>query len=197
MEKFYLEEPNINRKEEVLEFLNEFVEYNSEINGTGSIDKCLEGLTYEECLLEQKKRNNKEYAYSINRCPSKTFFFIRENDNKLIGMINVRYEITKDFLDNGATHIGYCIRPTERQKGYNKIQLYLGLLELQRLNEKEAYLDCTTKNIGSNKSIISLGGILLKTYLDPYDNEMTNDYLIDVNKSINEYKNLYEKIIKI
>ena len=122
MEKFYLEEPNINRKEEVLEFLNEFVEYNSEINGTGSIDKCLEGLTYEECLLEQKKRNNKEYAYSINRCPSKTFFFIRENDNKLIGMINVRYEITKDFLDNGATHIGYCIRPTERQKGYNNAE---------------------------------------------------------------------------
>lgn len=197
MEKFYLEEPNINRKEEVLEFLNEFVEYNSEINGTGSIDKCLEGLTYEECLLEQKKRNNKEYAYSINRCPSKTFFFIRENDNKLIGMINVRYEITKDFLDNGATHIGYCIRPTERQKGYNKIQLYLGLLELKKLNEKEAYLDCTTKNIGSNKSIISLGGILLKTYLDPYDNEMSNYYLIDVNKSIKEYKNLYEKIIKI
>lgn len=197
MEKFYLEEPNINRKEEVLEFLNEFVEYNSEINGTGSIDKCLEGLTYEECLLEQKKRNNKEYAYSINRCPSKTFFFIRENDNKLIGMINVRYEITKDFLDNGATHIGYCIRPTERQKGYNKIQLYLGLLELKKLNEKEAYLDCTTKNIGSNKSIISLGGILLKTYLDPYDNEMSNYYLIDVNKSIKEYKNLYEKNIKI
>ena len=32
MEKFYLEEPTIERKNDALEFLDEFVKYNSELN---------------------------------------------------------------------------------------------------------------------------------------------------------------------
>ena len=40
MEKFYLEEPTINKKNEAIEYLNEFVKYNPELNGTGSMDRC-------------------------------------------------------------------------------------------------------------------------------------------------------------
>ena len=43
MGKFYLEEPSIDRKEEALEYLNEFVKFDSEINGVGSMDRCLVG----------------------------------------------------------------------------------------------------------------------------------------------------------
>ena len=52
MEKFYLEEPTIERKNEAFEYLNEFVRFDSELNGTGSMDKCLDGWTYEEFLIE-------------------------------------------------------------------------------------------------------------------------------------------------
>lgn len=31
-------------------------------------------------------------------------------------------------------NIGYGIRPTERRKGYNKMNLYLGLIEAKRLD---------------------------------------------------------------
>ena len=195
MEKFYLEEPTIERKNEALEYLNEFVQFDSELNGTGSMDKCLDGWTYEEFLIEMEKRKDKDYAYSINHCPSKTFFLIRKNDNKIIGMINIRYDISQELLEKGASHIGYSIRPTERQKGYNKIQLYLGLLEIQKMGEKKILLECTVDNIGSNKSIISLGGILEKTELDKYDNEMTNYYWIDVEKSINENSKIYSELV--
>lgn len=197
MEKFYLEEPTIERKNEALEYLNEFVRFDSELNGTGSMDKCLDGWTYEEFLIEMEKRKDRDYAYSINRCPSKTFFLIRKNDNKIIGMINIRYDISQELLEKGASHIGYSIRPTERQKGYNKIQLYLGLLEEQRVGEKRILLDCTVDNIGSNKSIISLGGVLEKTELDKYDNTMTNYYWIDVDKAINDNIKIYRDSITI
>ena len=43
MEKFYLERPSFERKDEIIEYINEFVEYNSEINGTGGLDKIIEG----------------------------------------------------------------------------------------------------------------------------------------------------------
>ncbi len=50
MTKFYFEMPSIKRKNEIIDFINEFVEYNSDINGTGSLDKILEGYTFEEAL---------------------------------------------------------------------------------------------------------------------------------------------------
>ena len=107
MEKFYLEEPTIERKNEAFEYLNEFVRFDSELNGTGSMDKCLDGWTYEEFLTEMEKRKDKDYAYSINRCPSKTFFLIRKNDNKIIGMINIRYDISQELLEKiNQTGIG-------------------------------------------------------------------------------------------
>ena len=110
-------------------------------------------------------------------------------------MINIRYDISKALLEKGATHIGYSIRPTERNKGYNKIQLYLGLLEQQRIGEKEIIIGCSDDNIASNKSILSLGGILKQTILDKYDNTINNYYFLNVEKSINQNLKKYTKFI--
>lgn len=192
MEKLYLEEPSLKREKDVINYLEEFIEYNSDINGVGCLDKCLDGLTYQECLDELIKREDESYVKSINRCQSKTFLVIRENDKKIVGMINVRYNIPEDKLNTWASHIGYSVRPTERRKGYAKYALYLALIEEQKLGEAHVLLDCTVDNIGSNKTIQALGGILNKTAIDKEDNEMTNYYWIDVNKSIQEYKPIYK-----
>lgn len=174
MGKIFLEIPTINRKQEALDYLAENVRYNSELNGTGSMNVCLNGMTYEGWLLELEKRKDIEYFNQINRIPSKTFFVVRENDNRIVGMLNVRYNISADKLKTWASHIGYSIRPSERQKGYAKIALYLGLIEEQKLGEERILLVCNVDNIGSNKTILSLGGVLEKTELYEYDNSMTN-----------------------
>ena len=41
MEKFYLELVSSERKEEALDYINEFYEYGSEIHGVGSLDREL------------------------------------------------------------------------------------------------------------------------------------------------------------
>lgn len=41
MEKFYLELPTVERKEEAIEYIEEFYKYNSQIHGTGSLDSKL------------------------------------------------------------------------------------------------------------------------------------------------------------
>lgn len=196
MEKIFLEIPTINRKQDALDYLAENVKYNSDLNGTGGMDRCLEGLTYEEWLLELEKKEDIEYLKQINRCQSKTFFVVREIDSRIVGMINVRYNISDDKLKTWASHIGYGIRPTERRKGYAKTALYLGLIEEQKLGEERILLDCTVDNIGSNKTILSLGGELEKTELDEYDNKMTNYYWINVNDSIEKYYENYKNYIK-
>lgn len=196
MEKLYLETPSLKRENDVKEYLQEFIRYQSDINGVGCLDNCLDGMSYQECLDELIRREDESYVKSINRCQSKTFFVIRDTDNKIVGMINVRYNIPEDKLNTWASHIGYSIRPTERRKGYAKVSLYLALLEEQKLGEEHVLLNCTVANIGSNKTIKSLGGVLKKCELDESDNEMTNYYWIDVNKSIQEYKRVFEEMIK-
>ena len=46
MEKFYFESPSLERKNEIIEYLDEFVEYGSNINGSGSLDKIYDGYTF-------------------------------------------------------------------------------------------------------------------------------------------------------
>ena len=194
MEKFYLEEPSLERKDEIIEYLDEFVKYNSNINGTGSLDKIYDGYTFEEALERCLNMKNEEYAKSINRVPGKTFLLIRKNDNKIVGTINIRWNLSEKMLKFGG-HIGYGIRPTERRKGYNKIQLYLVLLEAQKLNLDKVMLDCSVDNLGSDKTIKALGGILERCELDESDNTMTNVYWINVDESIKKYKDEYSKYI--
>ena len=194
MERFYLEEPSLERKAEIIEYLDEFVKYNSNINGTGSLDKIYDGYTFEETLERCLNMKNEEYAKSINRVPGKTFLLIRKNDNKIVGTINIRWNLSEKMLKFGG-HIGYGIRPTERRKGYNKIQLYLVLLEAQKLNLDKVMLDCSVDNLGSDKTIKALGGILERRELDESDNTMTNVYWINVYESIKKYKNEYSKYI--
>ncbi len=193
IEKFYLENPSMERKNDVIEYMNEHVKYNSIINGTGSFDHVLEGETYEECMDRYYKIQDNEYAKSIDRCPGKTYFLIRKNDNKLIGMINIRHYLTPKMLVHGG-HIGYGIRPTERRKGYNKINLYLGLLKaLEEFNLDKVMLDCDVKNLGSDKTIQALGGVLERTDIDDYDGALTNVYWINTKDSIRKYKDVYQK----
>ena len=194
MEKFNLERPSFERKDEIIEYINEFVEYNSEINGTGSLDKIIEGYTFEQALARCLSMEDENYAKKINRCQSKTFLLIRENDNRIVGTINVRWNLTEAMKRFGG-NIGYGIRPTERRKGYNKINLYLGMQEAQKLGLDRVMLDCDVNNLGSDRTLKALGGVLERTEVDPEDNILTNVYWFDVDNCLEKYKETYEPFI--
>ena len=59
MEKLYLEVPSINRKKEAIEYINEHHEYNSNVNGSGGLNRYVDN--YEEWLkkLEDDYRNTR------------------------------------------------------------------------------------------------------------------------------------------
>ena len=75
---FYLEEPTIERKKDAIDYISEFLKYDSDINGTGLLDKYLKEESYENWLIYLSKVQNKDYAYSINFVPNRTFLLIRE-----------------------------------------------------------------------------------------------------------------------
>ena len=196
MEKFYLEIPSIERKDDAIEYIEEFYEYNSKIHGTGSLDRELKkGKTYEEWLDNNLKLHDEKYATHKGLVPALTYFLIRENDNKIVGMIDLRLGLN-EYLRNFGGHIGYSIRPSERKKGYNKVNLYLVLQEARKHNLEKVLITCADYNVGSRKSILAFDGKFEKSTIDKSDNETMELYWIDVNKTLDKYKDIYEVYIK-
>ena len=126
--------------------------------------------------------------------PAKTYFLVRESDNKLVGMINIRLTLNHNLWNYGG-HIGYNIRPSERRKGYNKVNLYLGLRELDDYGEKMALLDCDKNNLGSSATMRALGGKMIYEYYDSEKDFTIQKYVIDIKNSLEKYKNQYSKLI--
>ena len=192
MEEFYFEEPSIERKEEALQYINEFIENNSDINGTGGLDRYLDN--YEGWLVKIKLDRQEEQPEG--RVPALTYFLIRDNDNKIIGMINIRIKLN-EYLKKHGGHIGYSIRPSERRKGYNKINLYLGLKVCQENGVDDAMLDADLDNPGSWKTMEALGGIRVDEYVDEETHKECVRYIIPVNEALNKYKSKYEFKVSI
>lgn len=195
MEKFYLEIPSLERKEDAINYLQEFIDYKSDINGSGGLNRLTKGMSYEEWLDDVINSMDDDYAKSIDRVPASTYFTVRESDNKIVGMVNLRHYLDNNLRNIGG-HIGYSIRPTERGKGYAKVQLYLALLECKKLGIEEAMVDCVKSNIKSEKTILALGGVFDKEFYDQPHKRVLRNYFINVNESIEEYKDIYGKNVK-
>ena len=191
MDKFRFEIPTKEREQDAIDFINEFYEYNSDINGTGGLQRYLDNYDgWLEKLEEDYKRIPNE-----EKVPAKTYFLVRESDNRIVGMINIRLALNERLKKYGG-HIGYCIRPTERGKGYNKINLYLGLKICKEHGIKEVFMDADKENPASWKTMESLGGKNIREYYDDeYAHCVVKDYTINVDDAIEENRKKYEHFL--
>lgn len=188
MERFYFETPSISRKTDAIEYIDEFREYGSDINGSGGLDRFTDD--YEGWLLKLEADRNR--IPDEERSPGETYFLVRQRDKRIVGMINIRYVLNERLKKYGG-NIGYSIRPTERRKGYNKINLYLALKLCRLHGVKKVLLDADTDNPASWKTIEALGGVMLREYFDDeFDYCMVRDYEIDVDASLERFSQIYE-----
>lgn len=184
MERLYFEIPTIKRKDDAKDYINEFYKYNSKINGAGGLYRYLDD--YNGWL--EKLEADYIRVPDEKKVPARTYFLVRESDKRIVGMINVRLTLNEDLSRHGG-HIGYSIRPTERGKGYNKINLYLGLKVLDMFGVKTAFLDADLDNPASWKTMEALGGVRVREYFDDEDAHCTVvDYNIDVKKALDMHK---------
>lgn len=190
MDKLKHIRPTKEYEKDAINYIREFYKYNSDINGAGGLKRYLDD--YDNWL--KKLENDRNQIPDEKNVPAETYFLVRESDNKIVGMINIRLVLNERLRKEGG-HIGYGIRPTERRKGYNKLNLYLGLKCLKEHGVKEAFLDCNKNNLGSAKTIKALGGELTKEYYNSDLKCMVQDYLIDVDKAIKDNAKIYEPMI--
>lgn len=147
--------PTIELKVKALDYRQEHFNNNELIiNGSELFDKI---NSYEE-WLEKVNNNSKIETVDPNWVLTDTFFAIREEDNKIIGIIDLRHTLNEFLKDFGNS--GYSVRPSERKKGYATAMIGLALNECKRLGINKVLICCDKDNIGSAKSIINNGGIL-------------------------------------
>lgn len=186
MDRLKLEFPTAAREKEAFDFLQEFYDYNSELNGTGGLQR-FEG-NYSGWL--KKLDDDLKRIPDEERVPAETYFLVRESDNRIIGMINIRLVLNQKLREFGG-NIGYSIRPTERQKGYNKVNLYLALCVCKNRGIESVLIGCDKDNPGSAKTIQALGGELIREYFDEKNNITIQNYTIDINKAIEKYRDKF------
>ena len=168
--------PTLEYKEKAIEYIQEFYEYNSEINGSGALDRFLRESTYEDWLV--KVRKDIDIAnVEKPRVPALTYFYVREEDDRIVGMINIRLALS-DFLREEGGHIGYSIRPTERRKHYATDMLKAGVQVLNTIGTNEVFVSCDKENLASSGTILNNGGRLIKEKYSETFKEMIQMYSI-------------------
>lgn len=151
IDKLRLIIPDNTYKLQAQSYIEEFKIYNSKCSGSGNLEKYDNYDKWLEHLRKMKSSDN-------GNIPRSTFFAIRECDNIIIGMVNIRHKLDK-FLLNEYGNIGYAVRPTQRNKGYANQILQLALIECKKIGLSKVLLVCAKNNIASEKVIKRNGGI--------------------------------------
>ena len=155
MEKIILVKPDLSYADEITKYKEESLKESPLINGSAGLNRF---SSIEDWLEELKKRSSED-TVPEGLVPSSTYLGVREKDNYIVGMIDIRHCLN-DFLLQAGGHIGCGVRKFERKKGYAKQMIKLALEKCKKLKIEKVLITCNEDNIASEKSIISCGGIL-------------------------------------
>ena len=150
MEKIILVKPDLSYADEIIKYKEESLAESPIINGSAGLDRF---SSIEDWLQELKKRSCED-TVPKGLVPSSTYLGLREKDNYIVGMIDIRHYLN-EYLTQAGGHIGYGVRKTERNKGYAKQMLKLALEKCKELKIKRVLITCDEDNIASEKVILS------------------------------------------
>ena len=173
MEGMQLIRPTEKYLQQVWEYKQEMFAADSSMDGAGPLrrmNSAQEWLDFcRQCETAEK---------SEKLVPATQFILVRESDDKLVGMIQVRH-CFNDYLEKYAGHIGYSVRPSERRKGYAKAMLREALVFCrEKLGLERVLITCYPHNEGSRRTILSCGGVYEYTIHEPNEDADLERYWV-------------------
>lgn len=170
-EEIRLVKPTSELREEALEYRQEHFDFGEQvINGSELFDK----ITSYDGWLEKVVANASIETVDSNWVLTDTFFAVRVSDNKIVGIVDLRY-LLNDFLKDFG-NCGYSVRPSERRKGYASEILRQICLVAKEYGLKQLQLSVEKDNVDSIKTIEKNGGIFSRSFI--FENEEAYVYLL-------------------
>ena len=155
MSNIVLVKPSMEYAEQIIALRNELLALNESFAGCNGLKKS---QTCEE-WLEYLQKMASEATCPSELVPSDTLIYVREQDKCVVGIIDIRRHINSPILSSWGGHIGYTIRPCERQKGYAKRMLSEALKLCRKNGHRKILITCNSDNFASERTIIANGGV--------------------------------------
>lgn len=148
--------PSMAYAEDIMNFRKEFLDHDPDENmgGTGRLRDC---TCAEEWVREAEALRDRKTC-PANFVDSDIYLAVRQSDNKIVGVIELRHHINHPVLSLWGGQIGYCVRPSERRKGYAAQMLRRILTVCKDGGQNRVLITCDENNIASEKTILSCGG---------------------------------------
>ena len=166
--------PTAKYKDEIMNYKKEFIENNDSMDGTSGLRNAKSFEEWHNAIID----NLNEETVRDGLVPATTYIAISTEDERLIGMIDIRHRLNEYLLNYGG-HIGYSVRRSERGKGYATAMLELALKKCEILGITKVLLTCDKDNIASAKTIIKNGASLENEVQE--ESGITQRYWINLN----------------
>lgn len=161
--------------DQIKEYRQEFLDAGDSMDGCGSLRHLADPYEF----IRKCKDYESPETLPEDKVLATQFLFVRERDNRLLGMLQVRHYFN-DYLSKFGGHIGYSVRPSERRKGYGKEMLKQALPYSKELGLDRVLITCFEDNIASEKTMLANGGIYESTVYEPDEKVSLKRYWIDL-----------------
>jgi len=139
--------------DEIRSYREEFIRAGDSMDGTGALFR----LETPEEWLDHTEMCAKRDTVPENWVIATQFIGVREEDQRIVGMIQVRHYFN-EFLEKFGGNIGYSVRPSERRKGYAGEMLAQVLPYCREIGLKRVLVTCEKENEASRRIILKNGG---------------------------------------
>jgi predicted acetyltransferase len=133
------------------------------------------GVDWSACLerLEERRRG---VDLSPDQVPAT--FLVADVGGVIVGRAQIRHHLN-DFLEREGGHIGYCVLPDYRRRGYATEILRQSLTVIRAIGVDRVLVCCDDDNAGSIAVIESCGGELDSVTSSGPSAPLTRRYWID------------------
>ena len=171
-QKIHLREPVESDREQVMAYREEFLALGSRMDGTSALDQYADFDAWLAAI-----RNLKDPATTPAGLVPATQYLALDEQEHLVGMTNLRHHLNDYLLAYGG-HIGYSVRPSQRQNGYATQMLRLTLEKAKERGITKVRICCDRYNAASAKTIRANGGVLEDELFESSDGTLTQRYWI-------------------
>ncbi|SUC10302.1 Predicted acetyltransferase [Pasteurella canis] len=158
MQRLTLIQPNLTHKNQILNYQQAYQAADLVLHGASQLQQFSAKNFADWLDYIQAPAGTHLFGYE-KKVKDSSYLAWHNNENRMIGMINIRHELPPHLLQYGG-HIGYSIHPQEWRKGYATEMLALALEKTDELGIKEVMISCDKDNIASSRVIIKNNGVL-------------------------------------